>query len=104
MHQTPHIHNFLRLSILEVFKYTISNVKGGTDEATVVVSVAVQPTMRPSARPTKRPPEQVVTPCKDHCFQVLDPGECPMSVILPPCSNTTLGSLCKSDGECELAE
>ena len=120
-HGIPHC--FL---LLAAFKYTISDGKGGTDEATVVVSVVEpaqptpdtvkptsqqtnfptdRPTTRPSAQPTMRPSKQTVTTCDDMCFQPLDPDECPSCdpVILPSCTNRTLefGAFCESDGECE---
>mmetsp|Transcript_4436 Transcript_4436/g.9951 ORF Transcript_4436/g.9951 Transcript_4436/m.9951 type:complete len:98 (-) Transcript_4436:740-1033(-) len=96
--------------------YTISDGKGGTDEATVVVSVMPpaqpkpneptdHPTTRPSALLTMQPSVQSQTSCDGICFEPLDPEECPACdpVVLPSCFNTTLeiGALCESDGECE---
>ena len=98
--------NIHGIFLFPAFKYTISDGNGGSDEATVVVSVVepiqsnpdanqptarptnmpstrptsrvtTRPTMQPSKRPTMKPSIDAIITCDDLCFESLKPDECP---------------------------
>ena len=107
----PFTHNTICFILsIAAFQYVITDGKGGTAQATVVVNVIAPTQPNPiTDKPTFQPTHLPAMTCEDMCFEPLDPDQCPSCdpSILPSCSSidsTTLGvgELCESDGECKL--